>query len=681
VSFDASFVHDGEKGTGNVTGEIRYKAPPPSGVLANDSDAEDNHLTSILVSAPAHGSLSLNSNGTFAYQPNPDFTGLDSFTYKANDATADSNVATVSLNVTQVPSFMELATSSAFGTYGTPITFTATVTATATPTGKVEVFDDTSGADLGAGILQSTDASTAVWAYTTTPNQLQVTGGAHAIRAVYTSLGGLIGCSASITGGETVTPKNLTATGILVADKTYDATTGASLDTSKAELVGVVSGDVITLNTEGAAGAFAIKAVGTGIPVTITGLSINGPGAKDYVFTQPTTTGNITPSLVIHPLSAMRGNPVVITSALLSADAVDAPNIVVYTLVSSPTSGTLTNGGAILSPGSTFTQADINANKVRYLSATGSPDVFEFTVTDGQGGTVPTTMFPVSPPKISSVSMLEGTSGLTAFNFRVTLPAAATKAVTFDFFTTDGTAVSTGAQPNFVAILPGVNAPHAVGTVSFAAGQVAQTLTVYVIAGSIPVSAGTKTFTVSLSSPAAPTAAMATATGTIIPQSSGSSGGNGGALPKPSINDVSALEGQSGLTAFNFHVNLSAAPSKSVTYDAYTTDGTARTGGNFVGILAGINGISSLGTITFAAGQVSGTITVYVIGGSLPVSAGAKTFTVSMSDPAHPDDPLATAAGTIIPQSSDRGALIRIRALDEIFAEIGSGKDLLGKPL
>ena len=52
-------------------------------------------LTAILVSGPAHGTLTLNADGSFSYTPDANFNGADSFTYKANDGTADSNVATV----------------------------------------------------------------------------------------------------------------------------------------------------------------------------------------------------------------------------------------------------------------------------------------------------------------------------------------------------------------------------------------------------------------------------------------------------------------------------------------------------------------------------------------------------------------------------------------------------------
>lgn len=36
-----------------------------SSVLANDSDADGDALTAVLVTGPAHGTLTLNANGTF----------------------------------------------------------------------------------------------------------------------------------------------------------------------------------------------------------------------------------------------------------------------------------------------------------------------------------------------------------------------------------------------------------------------------------------------------------------------------------------------------------------------------------------------------------------------------------------------------------------------------------------
>jgi VCBS repeat-containing protein len=72
------------------------------GVLANDSDADGNPLTALLLTAPSHGTLGFSSDGSFVYTPNANYNGSDSFTYKASDGSANSNVATVSITVNPV---------------------------------------------------------------------------------------------------------------------------------------------------------------------------------------------------------------------------------------------------------------------------------------------------------------------------------------------------------------------------------------------------------------------------------------------------------------------------------------------------------------------------------------------------------------------------------------------------
>ena len=65
------------------------------GVLNNDDDPEDDSLTAVLVTGPSHGTLSLNSDGSFTYTPTSGYVGTDSFTYTANDGLATSAPATV----------------------------------------------------------------------------------------------------------------------------------------------------------------------------------------------------------------------------------------------------------------------------------------------------------------------------------------------------------------------------------------------------------------------------------------------------------------------------------------------------------------------------------------------------------------------------------------------------------
>ena len=73
------------------------------GVLANDTDVDgDTALTAVLVSGPSHGALALNADGAFTYTPVPDFSGADSFTYRAFDGVAYGNEVPVAITVREV---------------------------------------------------------------------------------------------------------------------------------------------------------------------------------------------------------------------------------------------------------------------------------------------------------------------------------------------------------------------------------------------------------------------------------------------------------------------------------------------------------------------------------------------------------------------------------------------------
>lgn len=70
-----------------------------SGVLANDLDAENDTLVASILTQPAHGTVTLQADGSFTYVPAVGYFGADSFTYKVNDGSLDSAPATVSLSV------------------------------------------------------------------------------------------------------------------------------------------------------------------------------------------------------------------------------------------------------------------------------------------------------------------------------------------------------------------------------------------------------------------------------------------------------------------------------------------------------------------------------------------------------------------------------------------------------
>jgi VCBS repeat-containing protein len=72
------------------------------GLLGNDLDVDGDSITSVLVTNVSHGTLTLNSNGSFTFTPAANYNGTDSFTYKVSDGNLGSNTVTVSITVNTV---------------------------------------------------------------------------------------------------------------------------------------------------------------------------------------------------------------------------------------------------------------------------------------------------------------------------------------------------------------------------------------------------------------------------------------------------------------------------------------------------------------------------------------------------------------------------------------------------
>lgn len=81
------------------------------GVLANDTDAEGDPLTAVLVTPPAHGTVVLRRDGSFVYTPAPGHLGADAFTYAATDGLENSTPATVTLEVRSILRVVEMSPS------------------------------------------------------------------------------------------------------------------------------------------------------------------------------------------------------------------------------------------------------------------------------------------------------------------------------------------------------------------------------------------------------------------------------------------------------------------------------------------------------------------------------------------------------------------------------------------
>lgn len=121
-----------------------------AGVLDNDSDPDSDPLTASLVDAPSNGTLTLNSDGSFTYVPDDEFSGTDTFTYQASDGSANSPPATATITVAAVNDAPDALADS----YTTDEDSTLTV---ATADGVLDNDSDAEGDALTATLAQ--DAS------------------------------------------------------------------------------------------------------------------------------------------------------------------------------------------------------------------------------------------------------------------------------------------------------------------------------------------------------------------------------------------------------------------------------------------------------------------------------------------------------------------------------------------
>jgi hypothetical protein len=110
-------------------------------------------------------------------------------------------------------------------------------------------------------------------------------------------------------------------------------------------------------------------------------------------------------------------------------------------------------------------------------------------------------------------------------------------------------------------------------------------------------------------------------------------------LPAPalSIADATVSEGNSGTAALNFAVTLSSPSSKPVSVDYATSEGTARTPGDYG---------AAHGTVTFQPGQKAKSIAVSVVG-DVELEQN-ESFAIALSNPVGAKIARGSATGTIV---------------------------------
>ena len=300
-------------------------------------------------------------------------------------------------------------------------------------------------------------------------------------------------------------------------------------------------------------------------------------------------TGSVNATFTV-TLSAASGQTVTVNYATSDVTALAGQD---YTAVS----GTLT-----FAPGTTTQQIIVpvlgdlldeanetyNVNLSAPVNATIATAVGVGTITDND---------PTPSLRINDVSVTETDTGSVDAVFTVTLSAVSGRTVTVNYATADVTAIA------------GQDYTSAAGTLTFAAGTTTQTITVPVLGDLLD--EANETFNVNLSGATAATIADSLGVGTII---------DNDPTPTLVIDDVSVLEPTSGTVNMVFTVTLSAPSGRAVTVNYATANGTATAGQDYT---------ATSGTLTFAAGVTTMTVTVPIIGDV--IVEPNETFFVNLS--------------------------------------------------
>ena len=291
------------------------------------------------------------------------------------------------------------------------------------------------------------------------------------------------------------------------------------------------------------------------------------------------TSGTDYSAVTAGTLTFAAGDTSKTVTVAVTGDTVDEPNETVVLRLSSPSNATL-------------------AGEVTQLDGTG-------TITDDDGAPA---------LSISSPSVEEGDSGTADLEFVVTLTGSTSRQVTVGYAdATTGTATS---GTDYTAVTA--------GTLTFAAGDSAKTVTVAVTGDTVD--EPNETVVLQLSSPSNATLAggvtQLDGTGTITDDDA-----------ELSISSPSVTEGDSGTADLEFVVSLAGVTSQQVTVGyADATTGTATSGTDYTAVTAG--------TLSFAAGDTSKTVTVSVTGDT--VDEPNETVVLRLSSPSN-----ATLAGGV----------------------------------
>jgi hypothetical protein len=244
-------------------------------------------------------------------------------------------------------------------------------------------------------------------------------------------------------------------------------------------------------------------------------------------------------------------------------------------------------GNGTVEPDETFSVALSNPSNVTITGATGSGIIAD------DDDPAHTTL-----AIAQDVTVTEGNSGTSSASFTINLNAAAAGTITVSYATVAGTATE------------GDDYTNTAGTLTFTPGQTSKTVTIPVVGDTF--NEINETLSLVLSNPTGG-ATLLDDTGALIIA-------DNDPTPSVAIADASAIEGTGSGNTLTFTVTLSAASNLPVAVEYVTSDGSATAGADYT---------PAGGTLEFAAGETSKTITVATVGDSSDENSETLLLTIT----------------------------------------------------
>ena len=344
----------------------------PVTITLDATDVEGDALTYSVVGDVTNGTLGSVSTNQIIYTPTQDWNGEDTFTYKANDGTADSNTATVTVTVTSVNDAPVTTDQSASTDEDTAVDITLTSSDVESDTITYSIVSDVSNG--------TTSLSGATVTYTPTANY----NGTDTF--TFKANDGTVDSNTS----------TVTMTVVAVNDAPVTAAVSASTNEDTAKTITLSATDV-----EGSSLTYSVVATNNG-SVSISGSTAtynptaNWNGTDTFTYKANDGTDDSNTSTVTITVAAVNDAPIAndtnVTSIsnypyAFSLDATDVENdFIVNSIIENPKNGTILSLGSInlkYTPNEMFTGQDSLKYKVNDGSLDSETGTVYLTIENG----------------------------------------------------------------------------------------------------------------------------------------------------------------------------------------------------------------------------------------------------------------------------------------------------------